>query len=275
MSFCGSYGLKTVTNYVNSADGTRIAYDRLGEGPTVILVGGMFCARPATRPLAERLAERFSVINYDRRGRGDSDDTAPYTPDREVADLAALIEAAGGTAAIYGHSSGAGLALNAAAAGLPVTRLVLHEPPYGPDDEKSRREARELAEQIRTAIADDRRTDAIKMFLTASGLPEAMADGMSSEPGMQAIAPTMPYDYAVMGTGDTGGTIPEDRARSITVPTLVLAGDASPDFFQDTATRLTKILPNGHHVVLAGQDHAAPPDAVAPAVTAFLADPEP
>jgi pimeloyl-ACP methyl ester carboxylesterase len=120
---------------VASADGAQIAFERFGEGRPLILVGGALCDRAATRPLAEELAHHFAVINYDRRGRGDSGDSSPYAVEREIEDLGALIAEVGGTALLYGHSSGACLALQAAARGLPVTRLVLHEPPYGPDDE--------------------------------------------------------------------------------------------------------------------------------------------
>lgn len=257
-----------MTSHATSADGTRIAFDRLGDGPPVVLVAGMFCARQATRALAERLARRFTVINYDRRGRGDSGDTSPYAAEREIEDLGALIAEVGGPASVYGHSSGAGLALNATAAGLPVTRLVLHEPPYGSDDEQSVRSARELAEGIRSAIADDRRADAISLFLTASGVPAEMAAGMSGDPAMLAVAPTMPYDFAVMGED---GVIPDDLVRAIDVPTLVLAGDASPEFFRDTASRITKMLPNAQYTVLEGQDHGASAEVVAPVVEEFLA----
>jgi len=124
--------------------------------------------------------------------------------------------------------------LNAAASGLRITRLVLHEPPYGPDDEESKRGARELAENVRAALAEDRRADAIKLFLTVSGMPPEMVEGMSSDPKMHAVAPTMPYDFEVMGDISRGGTIPEDLVRAISVPTLVIAGGASPDFFLDT-----------------------------------------
>ncbi|TDC55118.1 alpha/beta hydrolase [Actinomadura sp. KC345] len=261
-----------MTSYATSADGTRIAYDRVGDGPALILVGGMFCARPATRDLAGRLASRFTVTNYDRRGRGDSGDTPPYAVEREIEDLGALIAEAGGSAAVYGHSSGAGLALEAAAAGLPITRLVLHEPPYGSDDDDSRRAARELAEGVRAALKDDRRADAIKLFLTSSGMPPDMAEGASGNPDMQAIAPTMPYDFAVMGNGTRGGAIPEDLARKVTVPTLLIAGDASPPFFRDTATRLAGLLPDARDTILKGQDHGATAEAVAPPVMTFLTE---
>jgi len=126
-----------MTSYVTSADGTQIAFDRFGQGSPVVVVSGIFCDRQTTQELAEQLAQQFSVINYDRRGRGDSGDTAPYAVEREVEDLGALIAEAGGTASVYGHSSGAGLALNAAASGLPITRLVLHEPPYAPTMKKA------------------------------------------------------------------------------------------------------------------------------------------
>ena|SRR5215207_797470 len=128
-----------MTSYVTSADGTKIAFDRLGRGSPVVVIGGLFCYRRAMQGLAEQLAPRFTVVNYDRRGRGESDDTVPYAVEREVEDLAALIAEVGGTASVYGHSSGAGLAVQAAASGVPIARLVLHEPPYGGDDEESKR----------------------------------------------------------------------------------------------------------------------------------------
>lgn len=258
-----------MTDYVTSADGTRIAYDRLGRGPAVVLIGGMFCARPATGDLAELLAERFTVVNYDRRGRADSGDTPPYAVEREIEDVAALIAEAGGQAAVYGHSSGAGLALEAAAAGLPITRLVLHEPPYrsGEEDERA---ARELAEGVRAALKDGRPADAVKLFLTSSGMPPDMAEATSRNPDMQAIAPTMPYDFEVMGNTARGGAIPVDLVRSVAIPTLVLAGDASPPFFRDTAERLARLLPDGRVTVLQGQGHGAPADVVAPVVAPFL-----
>lgn len=260
-----------MTNYVTSGDGTQIAFDRFGEGPAVIVVGGMFCDRQTTRPLAEHLAQQFNVINYDRRGRGESGNTAPYAAAREVDDIGALIAAAGGTASVYGHSSGAGLALNAAAGGLPIARLVLHEPPYGPDEEDSKRSARELAENIRALLAEDRRADAIRQFFAAYGLPPEMVEGMSSDPRMLALAPTMSHDFEVMGEITRGGAIPEHLVRAINIPTLVITGGASPDFFLKTAARIAEILPNGKHTVLKGQDHEAPADIVGPLVAEFFA----
>jgi len=266
-----------VTDFVTSADGTSIAFDRLGDGPPVVVVGGLFCDRGRTRDLAEqlamRLAGRFSVVNYDRRGRGDSSDTAPYRVEREIEDLGALIDATGGEAVVYGHSSGAGLALRAAASGLPISRLVLHEPPYGPDDDDSVRAARELGGRVRTAVAGGRRGEAIALFMTESGAPPDVVEAMRRDPRFLAVAPTMPYDHEVMGDEERGGTIPVDLVHTVTVPTLVIAGGASPDFFRDTATRLAQLLPDASLTTLAGHDHEAPAGVVAPVVAAHLLAP--
>lgn len=263
-----------MTDFVTSADGTSIAFDRLGDGPPVVVVGGLFCDRRRTHDLAEQLAKqlagRFSVVNYDRRGRGDSTDTAPYAVEREIEDIGALIAATGGEAAVYGHSSGAGLALRAAARGLPISDLVLHEPPYGPDDEDSTRAARELAARVRTAIDGGRPAEAIALFMAEAGAPPDVVDAMSSDPRFLAVAPTMPYDQEVMGEEARGGTIPVDLVRTVTVPTLVIAGGASPAFFRDTAARLAALLPNASLVTLDGLDHDAPADVVAPVVAARL-----
>lgn len=161
--------------------------------------------------------------------------------------------------------------MEAAASRLPITRLVLHEPPYGPDDEESKRSARELAENVRAAIAEDRRAEAIKLFLDASGMPSEMVEEASTDPKMQALAPTMPYDFEVTGDVTRGCTIPEDLVRAISIPTRVLAGGASPDFFRDAAARIAEVLPNGKHTVLEGQDHGAPAEVVAPMVAEFFA----
>lgn len=258
-----------MTEFVTSADGTPIAYDRDGEGAPVVVVGGIFCDRQRTADLAGHLAESFSVINYDRRGRGDSGDTPPYAVEREIDDLAALIDAAGGTAMVYGHSSGAALALEAAAKGLRITRLVLHEPPYGPDDEASRSNARRLAERVRSAIEADREGDAIAHFFEALGLEPDIVDALRTNPAMLAVARTMPYDFEVMGDF-SGGVLPADRVRAIRIPTLVLAGGASPDFLRRTAERIVSLLPNGAQAVLDGHDHDAPGEVVAPVVARFF-----
>lgn len=258
--------------YVTSADGTRIAYERLGNGPPLVVVGGLLNDRQSARNLAEALAPRLSVIIFDRRGRGESGDTPPYAVAREVEDLAALVDEAGGSASVYGHSSGAGLALIAVAAGVRVSGLVLHEPPYGPDDEQSKQDARDLDERIRVAVAENRRADAIGLFCTEAGMPPDMVEETSKDPALQALASTMPYDFDVMGHADQGGAIPEDLVRTVEVRTLVIAGDASPDFFRDAAARIVDLMPDATYAVLPGQDHGAPAEVVAPVVTDFLVD---
>jgi pimeloyl-ACP methyl ester carboxylesterase len=260
---------------VRSKDGTTIAFDRLGDGPAVIVVGGATCDRTITRPLAEQLAQHFTVINYDRRGRGDSSDTAPYAVEREIEDLAALIAEAGGTASVYGHSSGAALALHAAAHGLPISKLVLHEPPYVPDGEEERRISREYAEKLKTILAEGRRGDAVELFMTTVGTPQEMVDRMRSEPWwarMEAIAPTLAYDSEVMGDSRRGGTIPVDLVGRVTPPTLVLVGGASPAWMIDVGRQVADAMPNGRHSVLEGQEHVVPPELLAPVLAEFFAD---
>jgi pimeloyl-ACP methyl ester carboxylesterase len=171
---------------------------------------------------------------------------------------------------VYGRSSGAGLALNAAASGLPITRLVLFEPPYGPDDEDSKQAARELAENVGAAIAQVRRADAIAMFLPATGLSREMAEELSQDPAMQAEAPTILYDFEVLGHTDRGAAIPEQAVRSIDIPTLLLAGDASPSLLRDTASQIVRLLPDGELTVLRGADHDAPAEVVDPVVAEFF-----
>ena len=178
---------------VTSKDSTPIAFDRLGDGPPVIVVCGATCDRALIRPTAEELAKHFTVFNYDRRGRGDSGATTPYAAEREIEDLGALIAEAGGRASVYGHSSGAVLALRAAAAGLPIARLVVHELPFTPEEEEWRRRSREYGENLRTILAEDRRSDAVELFMTMAGTPQEMVERMRKESwwaGIEALAPT-------------------------------------------------------------------------------------
>jgi pimeloyl-ACP methyl ester carboxylesterase len=259
-------------NTVRSGDGTTIAYDRTGDGQPVIVVGGATCDRAMTRPLADQLAQDFTVFNYDRRGRGDSGDTAPYAVQREIEDLDALIAEAGGTASVYGHSSGAGLVLHAAAHGLPIAKLVLHEPPYV-DGEEERRIAQEYAKDLKAILAEDRRGDAVALFMTIMGTPPEMVGQMRHEPWwakMEAIAPTLAYDSEVMGDS-RGGTIPADLVGGVTNPALVLCGGASPGWMIDIARQVADALPNGRHRVLEDQEHVAAPEVLAPVLVEFFA----
>src|ERR671920_2386295 len=162
-----------------SRDGTTIAFDQLGDGPPVILVCGAMCDRDLMHLTAEELAKHFTVFNYDRRGRGGSRDTTPYEVEREIEDIGALVAEAGGTASVYGHSSGAGLVLHAAAHGLPIAKLVLHDPPYAPDgDQEARRISREYGQNLKDMLSEARRGDAVELFMTNVGMPQEMIEGM-------------------------------------------------------------------------------------------------
>ncbi|MGH3240279.1 MAG: alpha/beta fold hydrolase [Spirillospora sp.] len=261
-------------NKTTSADGTSIAFERIGDGggPPVVLVAGALCDGMATRPLAEELGRHFTVINYDRRGRRGSGDTAPYAVQREVEDLDALIAEAGGTAAVYGHSSGAVLALHAAASGLPITRLVLHEPPFSlQDDEQERERSQELLTTITAFLARDRPVDAITAFLTPTGMPPRFIDQMSQDPQTQANARTLPHDpFEILSEHSRGGRTPTEQARDVTVPALVLCGGASLPWMVDTGEQIAAALPDGRLQILPGQDHFVPPEVLAPALTAYL-----
>ncbi len=253
---------------VTSADGTSIAYDRVGAGPAVVLVQGAFSTRhdPIMAGIAGTLASRFTVYNYDRRGRGDSGDVAPYSVQREIEDLTALIEAAGGEAMVFGGSSGGALALEAAAAGAPITKLAVFEPPYATGPGRTLPSARELA-----ALAEEgRRGDAVELFLTegAEMPPEAVA-GMKAQPfwpQIEAVAHTLAYEAAVVGDGPV-----PDRLSEVSVPTVVLAGSASSDRMRDAAEAVTGRLADARLTPLEGQAHGqADPVAIGQAVEEFF-----
>jgi pimeloyl-ACP methyl ester carboxylesterase len=259
-----------------SRDGTPIAFDRLGGGPPVIVVCGAMCDRALMRPTAEELAKHFTVFNYDRRGREDSGDTAPWAVEREIEDIGALINEAGGTASVYGHSSGAGLVLHAAAHGLPIAKIALHDPPYSPDgDEEARRISREYGENLKAVLSEDRRGDAVELFMALVGMPQEMVEGMRHTPswaGLEAMAPTLAYDSEIMGDVARGGTIPLDQARGVTVPALVLTGGADYPWMTEVGRQIADALPNGRHRVLEGQEHAVPPEVLVPVLAEFFAD---
>lgn len=255
-----------------SRDGTPIAFERLGDGDPVILVGGALQGRVTYRPLAKELSRHLTVVNYDRRGRGDSGDTAPYAVEREIEDLGTLIAETGGAASVYGHSSGAALVLHAAAGGLPIDKIVLHEPPFGSGSDEERQAEQQEAEHIETLLAQDRRGDAVDFFLTSMGMPSEIVDHLRHDPAMLANAPTILYDpFEVMSDRSRGGRTPAEQAGGVTVPALVLAGAASPDWMIDAGRQIADALPNGRLRVLEGQEHVVPPQVLAPVLTEFLA----
>ena len=254
---------------VASADGTVIAFDRYGGGPPVIMTVGAFNSRSQTEPLARTLAPQFTALNYDRRGRGDSGDTAPYAIEREIEDIAALIAVAGGSASLFGHSSGATLALKAAAAGLPVTRLVLYEPPFRTGDGHPGLPA-DFAAQLAALVAAGRRGDAVELYqTTAVGLPQEVVEQLRHapfRPGLEAIAHTLAYDAAIVGDLSLSAGL----LATVAAPALVITGENSPPFLRNAA-QAAAALPNGQLAVLPGQTHGLNPGATAPVMTEFLA----
>ena len=253
---------------VTSKDGTTIAYDRVGDGPALVLVSGASVDRGGDAGFVPPFAENFTVYNYDRRGRGDSGDTQPYAAEREIEDLDAVIAAAGGSAAVIGFSSGAALAARAAAAGSPITKLVLWEVPYALDADAPRRHQAYIDDLTKALDAGDNGA-AAERFMRLVGLPEEMIAGMRQSPywpGMEAVAPTLVYDATVMGDS----AVPTETLAGVGVPTLVLDGGASPHFLRDASTAVAGAIPDAERRTLEGQDHNVAPDVIVPVVTEFL-----
>jgi pimeloyl-ACP methyl ester carboxylesterase len=255
---------------VTSADGTVIAYEHTGSGPALVLVDGALCYRGAgpMDPLAAALRDRFTVYTYDRRGRGESSDTAPYAVAREVEDLRALIARAGGEAYVYAISSGAALALATAAAGSGITGLALYEPPFMAETEDGTR-MREYTEGLNKLLDAGRAGDAVALFMTYVGMREGAVAGMRAQPGwaaLEAIAPTLAYDDRVLGDS----RVPRALAATIAVPALVLAGGASPQGLQRAAKATADAIPTAGHRTLDGQTHNVSADAVAPVLAEFF-----
>lgn len=260
---------------VISSDGTAIAYERHGDaGPALILIGGTLMTRARHAPLASLLARDFSVINYDRRGRGDSGDHPLYDVQREVDDLDALIERVGGPVLLFGMSSGAVLALEAVARGSAVRALALYEPPFVVDRTRPPLPA-DYVERMKAVIARGDANEALTYFLTVGlAMPDEAIARMRDTPvwaAWRAAAPTLPYDGQVMGDTMSGRPLPTDRWRSVDVPVLVGHGGAGETYMADGAKELAS---HGDHYTLhafPGQDHAVDPHALAPVLTAFFA----
>jgi pimeloyl-ACP methyl ester carboxylesterase len=252
-----------------SRDGTRIAYERSGRGPAVVLISGAMSTGATTAPLAAELSGRFDVTVYDRRGRGESGDTAPYAVEREIEDLATLIEAVGGEASLFGMSSGGALVLRAAASGLPVRRAAVYEVPYAAD-EAAARAAAAYTERLTEVLGQGRRGDAVELFLRHTGLGEEMIQGARQSPmwaGMESVAPSLAYDDAVLGDS----RVPTSVVASIPAPLLVLAGGASDAWWHETARAIAQAAPEGRYGTVAGQTHRVEPGVLAPVLTEFLA----
>lgn len=256
-----------------SGDGTTIAFERTGEGPPLILVDGALCHRafgPA-RPLAKRLAPHFTVYTYDRRGRGESGDTPPYQVEREVEDIAALVKEAGGSAYLYGISSGAALALEAADQGVPVTKLALYEAPFMVD--ASKRVPDDFVPGIERAIAAGRPGDAVRGFMKLVGTPALAVAIMRLTPvwpKLKRVGHTLPYDFAVLGDNVRGRPLPADRWAAVTMPTLVADGGKSEAWMRHAMQALAEVLPDARYLTLAGQNHMVKPDVLGTVLIDFF-----
>jgi pimeloyl-ACP methyl ester carboxylesterase len=250
---------------VRSADGTEIAYTREGRGPALVIVTGAFNDRHSSAPLAAGLRGRFTVHRFDRRGRGDSGDTPPWSIAREVEDLAAVIAATGEEPFVYGHSSGAALTLEAAAVQTPMRRLLAYEPPYtGPRDVHTS-QLESLSELIDAGDLDG----AVAMFLRGAGTPPGVLDRLRASPGwaqMVALAPVLPHEVGLSNRGE----IPVDRLEAITIPVLGAAGGLSPDWAHVVADAISAVVPQGRSLLVEGQTHSVTPAALLPHLSAFF-----
>jgi pimeloyl-ACP methyl ester carboxylesterase len=252
--------------FAASDDGTRIAFEKAGKGPALVIVGGALSRREGGKPLVAKLMDHFTVYTYDRRGRGQSTDTKPYAVEREIEDLGALIELAGGKAFVYGVSSGAALALQSAPKLGPakMPKLALYEPPYGQDQREFDQQKDRVAQLVQTGKPGD----AAAFFFSAIGTPPQVLEDMKRSPdweGMKQIDFTLAYDYAVLGNGQV-----PDSAKLVTVPTLVMVGEKTMPFMHPTADRLAELIPNAQRKTIQGQTHQAAPELVAPMLIEFF-----
>ena len=263
-------------DHVISSDGTSIAYEASGSGPVVILVGGAFSHRtfPKTVQLAQLLSGDLTAVNYDRRGRGDSSDHAPYAIEREIDDLAALIDRLGGSASLWGWSSGAVLALRAAATGLPIRDLALYEPPFLVDDSRPL-PAPDFSERLTALVTDGDRGGAVKLYMTEGmGAPAIFVNAMRILPVWSRLkeqAHTLPYDWALLDGTLTGRPLQAEPWSAVTARTLVMAGAKSPQQLRSAASGLAAVVPDAERRLLEGENHNPSMKVQAPVIAEFLA----
>ena len=258
-----------------SADGTAIAYECRGTGYPLILVDGALCCRGIgpSRSLAKALAPHFTVFCYDRRGRGDSGDTSPYATAREVDDIEAVLDAAGGEAFVWGTSSGAMLALMAASRLPGIRKVALYEAPLIVDGSRVTTQADWAG--IRTAVAADHHSDALRIFLKSVGMPRLLIFFMRLTPiwsRLKAVARTLPYDGALVADDQLGKPLAPNRWAGVTVPTLVTDGGRSPAWMRNGNKALAEALPDARYLTLAGQNHMVKPAAHLPVLLDFFED---
>jgi len=262
---------------VTSKDGTEIAHEKHGSGPAVIMVHGAIVHRasdPSITQLAELLSKHFTVYHYDRRGRGDSGDTQPFTKKREIEDLQALVEDAGGKALVFGISSGSAVALDTAAVTPGISKLVVYEAPFIVDDSRQPAPA-DYTQHLTKLAAEGKRDEAVEYFLTqAVGIPAEYVGGMKQDQatwaGMTGVAHTIAYDAAFVGDVMQGKPLPTDRWAKVTAPVLVADGGASDAWMHNGADALAKVLPHVSRQTLEGQTHDVDPNVLAPVIIEFF-----
>ena len=261
-------------NTARSADGTIIAFTREGQGPSLILVDGAMCSRsfgPMPK-LAAQLTPHFTVFTYDRRGRGASGDTSPYSPDREVQDLEALVALAGDTVFVHGTSSGAALALEAAKRIPAIGKLAVYEPPFVVDDTRSPIPD-DYLDGLNRLVASGRRGDAVKMFMQFVGTPAFVTAVMPFTPvwsKLKTVAHTLPYDITILQGNQRGIPFTPAQWTGVKTPTLVAVGGKSPAWMTNATAALADALPNATYRTLPGQNHMVKPQAIAPVLTEFF-----
>jgi pimeloyl-ACP methyl ester carboxylesterase len=259
---------------ITSKDGTTITYDKYGKGPIVIVVDGALCSRSfgPSKSLSELLASKFTVYTYDRRGRGDSNDTKPYAIEREIEDLDALIKKAGGSVYLYGSSSGGALAIEACSRLNGIHKLAVYEAPYFVDNSRTPLPEGYLA-RMNEAIKEDRRGDAVKMFMRLVQVPAifiALMRIMPVWPKLKAVAHTLSYDITIMSENLHGKPLKAEHWKSIGIPALVMYGSKAAQWMQNAAQATAKNLPNAKLRMLEGQRHDVKSNILAPVLTEFF-----
>jgi pimeloyl-ACP methyl ester carboxylesterase len=250
---------------IESADGTRIALDRSGSGPPLVIVLGAFSDRSTSRPLAALLAPSYTVYEYDRRGRGDSGNGLPFSIEGEVQDLAAVVASTGQPSFVYGHSSGGALALEAAARGVEMRRLAVYEPPYTGDHHPGP----QFGEHLDRLVAAGRRDQAAEQWLAVTGTPRSIIESIKSGPGWtqrEALAHTLSQELRLVNDGH----VPVERLKRIAIPVLAIAGAASPPWAASTTATLAGALPHASERIVDGQKHIPADPVVAQILESFF-----
>jgi len=265
----------TSTRYATSADGTRIAYESVGNGPALVIVEGALCSRAmgGYKTLAPSLSEHFTVTGYDRRGRGESGQGgSPYEVQREVEDLIAVLDAVGPDRYVFAASSGAALALEAARQGVPMKALAAYEAPFIVDDTHAPNDL-DLPQRVEALVAADRRGDAVKLFMKVVGAPAPMVAVMPLFPvwkGLKAVAHTLAYDFRIVLPFEQAEPLPAGHYASVAVPTMVIAGGKSPQYMRNAQAAIAEQVPGGRLETLPGQTHMIKTKATVPALREFF-----